>query len=355
MSHYDTIILGQGLAGTTLAWALRSVGVRALVVDRDEAVTSSRIAAGLITPITGQRLAMSWRFDELWPVAIAFYRHLETVTETSFFRTGPMVRLILHAEEQLKFVKKQDAAFRRLIAHPVPLVNADWFADPYGGFEMAPSARLDVAAYLDASWRYFQIQGLYRKDSVQIPDDIALSTDGVTIPRLGVAATRLVFCQGFSGVNNQWFSNVRFGAVKGEILTLRIPELNEPRTINRHGTWLTPLGNGLFRAGATYDRTNLDQVPTTAGREAILTQISQFVRLPVEVIAHDAAVRPIVPSNRPVIGIHAKYPQLAYFNGLGSKGSLSAPFFAMQLANHLASGTAIEREVDLQELPPFAV
>lgn len=355
MTHFDTIILGQGLAGTTLAWALQAVGVRVLVVDRDEAVTSSRIAAGLITPITGQRLAMSWRFDELWPVAVGFYQQIEAVTKSSFFRTGPMVRLILHAEERLKFAKKQDPAFRRFVAHPVPLVNADWFAEPYGGFEMAPSARLDVATYLDASRRYFQTPGLYCQADVQIPDDIALSADGVVIPRLGVAATRLVFCQGFGGVNNPWFANVRFRAVKGEILTLRIPELNEPRTINRHGTWLTPLGNGLFRAGATYDRANLDQVPTTAGREAILTQIRQFVRLPVEVIAHDAAVRPIVPSNRPVIGLHAKHPQLAYFNGLGSKGSLSAPFFAMQLANHLVNGTAIEREVDLRELPPFAV
>ena len=353
MTHFDTIILGQGLAGTTLAWALRSVGVRVLVVDREEAVTSSRIAAGLITPITGQRLAMSWRFDELWPVASAFYRDKEALTGAKFFRTGPMVRLILHADEQVKFAKKQDPAFRRLISQPVPLVNADWFADPYGGFEMAPSARLDVAAYLNASRRYFQSQGHYLTAEVQIPDDIVLSADGVAILRLGVTATRIIFCQGFSGVSNPWFTNVRFGAVKGEILTVRIPELEEPRTINRHGTWLTPIGEELFRAGATYDRVQLDQVPTTAGREAILMQIRQFVRLPVEVIAHDAAVRPIVPSNRPVIGIHAKQPQLGYFNGLGSKGSLSAPFFANQFANHLVKDTPLEREVDLRELPPF--
>ena len=54
---WDVIIVGQGLAGTTLAWHLREAGQRVLVIDACEPVTSSKIAAGLITPITGQRVS----------------------------------------------------------------------------------------------------------------------------------------------------------------------------------------------------------------------------------------------------------------------------------------------------------
>ena len=77
MERVDFVIVGQGLAGTTLAWQLLRRGRSVLVIDREGGVTSSRIAAGLITPVTGKRLAKSWRWEELYPAAVAFYRSLE--------------------------------------------------------------------------------------------------------------------------------------------------------------------------------------------------------------------------------------------------------------------------------------
>ena len=63
MAKWDIIIAGHGIAGAVLAATLRESGQRVLVVDPDEAVTSSKIAAGVVTPITGKRLALSWRVE----------------------------------------------------------------------------------------------------------------------------------------------------------------------------------------------------------------------------------------------------------------------------------------------------
>ena len=68
------LIIGGGLAGTTLAWRLHERGLPFLIVDRDEPGTSSKIAAGLVTPLTGMRMNLSWRYDILHPEAVAFYR-----------------------------------------------------------------------------------------------------------------------------------------------------------------------------------------------------------------------------------------------------------------------------------------
>ncbi|MDP1589651.1 MAG: FAD-dependent oxidoreductase, partial [Prosthecobacter sp.] len=68
------LIIGQGLAGTALAWRLWERGVPFLIVDRDEAVTCSKVAAGLITPITGMRLTVSWRYEVFYREALRFYR-----------------------------------------------------------------------------------------------------------------------------------------------------------------------------------------------------------------------------------------------------------------------------------------
>ena len=52
-----------------------------------------------------------------------------------------------------------------------------------------------------------------------------------------------------------------------------------------------------------------------------------------EAAAAPTAVRPVIDAGYPVLGRHPTQPRLAYFNGLGSKGSLLAPFYAGQLAD----------------------
>ena len=57
---FDCVIVGQGLAGTTLAWHLVEAGRSVLLLDAEAPVTASKISPGLITPITGQRLSLAW-------------------------------------------------------------------------------------------------------------------------------------------------------------------------------------------------------------------------------------------------------------------------------------------------------
>src|SRR5262245_21225568 len=53
-------IVGQVLAGTCLAWALWDRGEGFLMIDRG-AGGSSRVAAGMVYPITGKNFEPSWR------------------------------------------------------------------------------------------------------------------------------------------------------------------------------------------------------------------------------------------------------------------------------------------------------
>jgi len=125
--------------------------------------------------------------------------------------------------------------------------------------------------------------------------------------------------------------------------------LAEERVVNR-GVWLAPAGVDIFRAGSTYDRENLDCTPTPAGRESICSRLREFLRLPFEVIGHIAAVRPIVDERKPVLGLHPDNPCFGFFNGLGSKGALLAPFYAAHFAGFLAGEHPVDPEVDLQHL-----
>ena len=209
------------------------------------------------------------------------------------------------------------------------------FATPHGGAVMQPAARLDVPAYLRASHADFAARDSYERADVPVTADIAAT----------LGARCVAFCQGYGA--NPLFPAVKFAASKGEILGLRIPGLTEGRTVNRHGQWLTRVGPESYRAGSTYGRAALDEAPTPAGRAAILAALAQSLRLPVEVTDHVAAVRPIIEVSRPVVAVHPDTPAWAYLNGLGSKGALTAPFFAAMLADHLATGAPLEPGVGL--------
>lgn len=345
MSPYDEIILGQGLAGTTLAWSLRQRGRRVLVIDLAVEGTSSRIAAGLMTPITGQRLVQSWRWDLFWKTAVEFYQQIEKRTGTRFFESRRLVRLLANETEQQFLSRRLTSAFADLITVPDPLVNPQWFDAPLGGFEMLVGGRLQVATFLDASRQQFAAAGQFIAADLVLERDIELTTGGVRLPALDVQASRLIFCQGYAP-DNPWFSHVRFNPAKGEILTLRIPDLAEQRIIHR-GIWLMPLGHDLFRTGATYEWNELNSVPTTQGRDEICSRLREFLRLPVEVIEQSAAVRPILHHQYPAMGLHPQFPQLGIMNGLGSKGSLQAPWLANHFASFLAGECDLDPDVDL--------
>ena len=72
-----------------------------------------------------------------------------------------------------------------------------------------------------------------------------------------------------------------------------------------------------------------------------------MLKVPFEITNQQAGIRPTVNDRRPLIGLHPEHPQLAVFNGMGTKGVMLAPFFADQFANFLESATPIDKEVDI--------
>lgn len=347
-NHYDIIIIGQGLAGTTLAWVLRRRGLRVLVIDREEPITSSRIAAGLITPITGLRFVKTLRFDEFRPAAESFYRAIEADTGSRFFIESRMVRLFRDSTERELFEKKAATRYSENIDTPERLVDESIFNATSGGFEMFPAARLNVSDYLDVSRKAFTENDSYIAATIDPRSDLRVQSSSISFPGLNVSAKRVIFCQGFQGSENPWFRSVPFDAVKGEILTVRIPGLQEQRVIHR-GVWLAPKEGDLYRFGATHDREQMDNVPTPQGREDLCARLEQLMHLPYEVVDHQAAVRPVILGRRPMLGFHPAFPQLGYFNGLGSKGSLQAPWLAEHFADVITEKTPLLPELDVSQ------
>lgn len=350
MRSYDTILVGLGLAGGCLAWAHQARGSELMMIDREEAVTASRIAAGLVTPVTGQRLVKTWRLDEFYPCARDFYRWIELETGAAFFHELPAVRLFVDDNERACYEKRQSSPSYAGMFAPMDRWPASMPAS-FGGVELVPAARLDVAQFLNVTREHLKSRQCYRVGELRLPQDVQFIHHGVELPAWGVRARHLIFCQGYAAHANPWFQGFAWNPAKGEILIVAIPGHEEPRIVHR-GIWIAPTGtqnasgDRLYRVGATYDWNRLDQVPTPHGREELERRLAISLTVPFHVVGHDAAIRPILKNLNPVIGCLPEHPAIGFMNGLGSKGSLMAPYFSQQLAGHLIEGTPLEPAVD---------
>lgn len=340
------LIIGQGLAGTALAWQLLERGAKVWIVDRNENSTSSRVAAGLVTPVTGMRLNASWRYETLYPEAHAFYRKYEIKLGGRFYYEVPVVRLLRDEKAATLWNKRrlQADVLPWLSEGPEPLVNPSVFNAPYGGFQQKHCGWLDTAAWLEASRRHFETEGRWMEGDVR-PEELVVEDKGVAWQ--GRRFNAAIFCTGWEVAQHPWFNWVPFQSARGSVLTVEADTRGEGRIINR-GCWLLPRQDGTLRAGPTYELNfNSPDRPGTEALAGLEKKLSTLLKIPFRITGCQTGVRPIIQDKQVLMGCHPARPRIAFLNGLGSKGVLRAPWAARQLAERLLEGKPVEADLDL--------
>ncbi len=341
------LIIGQGLAGTALAWRLLERGVPFLIVDRDEAVTCSKVAAGLITPITGMRLTVSWRYDLFYREALSFYRRCgRRLGQRCFFPRG-YVRLLKNEAEIAKWHKRRRDPDMLPFLHPQPpILDAEVIHDPANGFQQRHAAWLDTATYLQTSRNFFATLGSWLQADVQ-PADVRDDETGVEWQ--GHRFSHVIWAQGWSAKKHPLFNWLPFQSARGTVLTVQADVQGEQRVLNR-GCWLLPRPDGTLRAGSTYEwKFDDPHTPAAEPVQQLKANLSSLLKVPATITASQTAVRPIIKNQQALMGTHPAHPRVAFLNGLGSKGSLRSPWLARHLIEHLLDGTALDPELDLQK------
>ncbi|RYD24121.1 MAG: FAD-binding oxidoreductase [Verrucomicrobiaceae bacterium] len=315
-------IVGQGLAGTCLAWALWERGESFVLVDRGNG-GSSRVAAGMVNPITGKNFEPSWRIAEFLPDAFAFYQGIGKRIGRQVWHPRPVLRLAGSGKEWRKIVSK--------LENPdvAPWVEGE-VTPPEGwagAVRLRGGGRLDTRAFMDGSREFFEKEGVYQQGEFS-----------------GDLSERVIRCDGAAGLMTGRYGQHR--CAKGEILTVRATGWDEECIRIGAGGWLVPLGGGLFKAGSTYEWDELDELPTEKGRTRVEEIAARLGGPDFQIVAHEAGVRPILRRSQPLIGPVAEGGWM--FNALGSKGSLYAPGMAARLAAWLTEGREPEPEVDFR-------
>lgn len=345
--QYDYLIIGQGLAGSLLAWHLLRAGQRVMVIDDGHRSSSSKVAAGLINPLAGMRFNCAPRTDQWLASAHTFYDRLGELYGRRYFHAIDMQRLF-RSPEQARFYQRQ-LQRESSRAYLGGALSADEFdagvRAPHGGFAQKQTGYLDMPQILADLRDWLCQHQAHREQGVDYAA-IDLAAEAASVG--GIQASRIVFCEGYRMRDNPWFNALPLQPDKGEFL-----HLNSQRRLCEHivngAHMLIPLAEGGYRFGATHQHKDIDDQPTTAARLQLQAGLEALLQKhdDIRIDGQLAGVRPATSDRQPFVGQHPHQSALYLFNGFGARGALSIPWHAEQFARHLLLGTPVAEEADI--------
>jgi len=347
-SSVDTLILGQGIAGSLLAWMLIHNGQKVSVIDDAHRSSSSRVAAGLVNPLAGMRFNRRPEMGDWQRASDRCYAGLAAEFGKRFFHSLPMLRLFRSCQQRRFHARRlNDPASRKLLGKVFEARDCpEQIHAPQGGFTQQQTGYVDLPSLLGALRSWLQESGSLR--TLELPYE-KIDLAGGRIRAAGLNAQRLVFCDGARLRFNPWFSNLPLAPDKGEILNLRVDGWQTGHIING-AYWVLPLENGELRLGATHEHHQLDNEPTRAGAKELLAGLDAMLLSAPQrkVVQHQAGIRPATRDRYPLLGHHPEHPQLWVFNGFGARGALTVPWYAECMTRHLLEGVPIPAEADIR-------
>ncbi len=312
----DVLIVGHGLAGAILAQTFLMHGVRAKVCEAGLPFAASSVAAGLVNPLIGPKLNPPGDIRPCLGAIAEINEFLRQTTGHEIYEDIQLLRVFKSQEQADLWHAKRGtiAPFSASDGYDENFVRRS-FEVPFG-YGMTKCLRLKVGAFLACSKHLLQAHDCWIEEPYS----------------LGVGSfAKTIFCEGFRVHQNPWFSNLPFAPVRGEVIKVN-QALPMPAS---NGTWAIPDNRSSFAAGSTWDHEILETGPTREGINQIIRELSFLKLKDMKSAKQFSGVRTGTIDRQPIIGPHPKRSDLFVFNGFGSRGSSTIPFYAAKLVKFI--------------------
>lgn len=333
MKKVDYLIVGQGLAGTLLAYELLQCKKTIYVVDNQHKSAASKVAAGLINPITGRRIVKSEQIDVLYPLAKNTYQSIaQWLGVPLWYDKKVFWSLADNKEENDWYLRASQANMEDyIIANDDVSEVKKHLKNTYSLGVVQRAAQVDLPLLISVFAEYLdkQEQRLIEKfdyDMLQIFPNHVQYKD--------IIAKKIIFCEGHQGRFNPFFKAMPFAVAKGDVLLIKATNLNFDAILKQQIT-ICPLPNQTFWVGSNYEWNPSDDTPNANNAKLFEQQLQDFLAVPFQIVGHQAAIRPTMKNRQVVVAAHDTFPTLYFFNGLGTKGTSLAPYYAKLCAKQL--------------------
>lgn len=342
--YVDFLLIGQGICGTFLSRELQKAGYSFLVIDEARDDTASKVAAGIINPVTGRRIVKTWMIDEVMPFALQQYTELEKLLQITAIEQKDIVDFFPTPQMKHAFAKRYEEDTQYLSLQGDPEIWKDHFNYDFGYGTITPCYLVNLPELLPAYRHYLKAANHLLEENF---DNNLLQVEKEKIHYKDITAQAIIFCDGIASFNSPWFSMLPFAPNKGEVLLVEAAGMPTHHIFKKGMNWV-PWRENIFWVGSSYEwQFNNDQ-PTEAFRERTMAVLQQWIKAPVKLLDHKASVRPATIERRPFVGFHPAHPAIGIFNGMGTKGCSLAPWFAPQLVQHIQHGQPLQPEAAIR-------
>ncbi len=203
----EYLVIGQGISGTFLSWYLNKAGRDFVVIDNNNKYSSSRIAAGVINPVTGRRIVQTWMIDTLLPFALNSYEQIgielgiEAIAQKNVIDFFPSPQMVNAFNTRLQ----EDSQYLSLPSNS--LNYQDHFNYDFGFGEIGPCYAVNLAELLPACRNNLKTNNHFIEDDFDIT---ALIVEKNRIIYKDIHAEKIIFCDGVCSGENPWFKYLPF-------------------------------------------------------------------------------------------------------------------------------------------------
>jgi glycine oxidase len=339
----DYLIIGSGLGGISFA-EIALQNDKSIYVFDNNSQNSSKIAGGLYNPVILKRFSEVWLAQEQLHLMNNFYSVIEEKLKCKVDFKKPILRKFFSVEEQNNWFAASDkvalAPFlsTELIHKKYPGIDS-----PHGYGEVLQTGYVDTALLLAKYKEYLIRQKLFQEESF---DYNSLQIENGSVRYKNIEAKHIVFAEGFGMHFNPYFKELPLDGTKGELFIIKAPGLDLDVIINT-SVFILPLGNDLFKVGATYNWKDKTDLPTEEGKTELIERIKEIITCDFEIVEHFAGVRPTVKDRRPLVGTHQDYESIHILNGLGTRGVMLGPAMAKELFDFIEYKIPLNKEIDI--------
>lgn len=339
----DYIIVGAGLAGICFAETARQAGKKIIVIDGEKR-SSSQVAGGMYNPVVLKRFTEVWKVREQLDIARPFFSGLEQKLRVKLDYQLPLYRRFMSVEEQNNWFEASDKPnlssylSAQLVKNKHQGVQADF---SFG--EVLETGYVDTALLIASYRKYLIEEQQYICENFEYEQ---FSYEDKKVSYKGIEAKNIIFAEGFGMLENPFFKHLPLDGTKGELLIVRIPNLNFEQIL-KAGVFLIPIGDDLYKVGATYDWNDKSDAISTEGLNELLEGLRSVINLDFEVVEQVAGVRPTVKDRRPLVGQSELSSRIHILNGLGTRGVLLGPFLAKYLFKNIEEGVPLDSNISI--------
>jgi len=310
------LIVGSGITGTLLAWKLYLRGIDFQIWTDEKISPASFIAAGLINPITGKRLAKISNFEDYLKIAIETYQEIENYFQIPLIHPHVIYRF-LEDETLIHYEAKNELPEFQKYMEWKPEISFPFLHKIGSGIKIHSAYRINLFLLFSA------VHNEWIREGKLIFQSFDENKNYDTFDKI-------ILCRGFKESESLLFPFLEWENAAGEILIFYSENLMLKEIVQINKLTIIPMGYDFYWLGATYLR---DFKNLSFQSNELENFLKKELKVDYQIYKKQTGIRPILKERFPKFLQSNKDPRICLINGMGSKGTLLAPKFLTNVLN----------------------